>query len=761
MKNKLLLLFVILISSTLVNAQKVGLVLSGGGALGYAHIGVLRALEENNIPIDYITGTSAGALVGSMYASGWSPELMDSLVNSDKFKLMSVGGIEKKHDHFYRVDKPDASWVNFKLTKDFALTKIIPTNFTNPVLLDFESMLNYSPVGTAVNYDFDSLFVPFRCVASDVQGKVPVVFKEGHLNQAVRASMTYPGFLKPIMVNGRLMFDGGLYNNFPTDIMYNDFYPDIIIGVNFSDSAKAPDQDDIVSQFKTMIINRQPFSMMCENGIMIEPEEPISLFGFDECDKAIQAGYNATILMMDSIKLLISRRVEKSEVMLRRKAFVSQFRPLLFESVEVHGVSDHVDKYIARVLMRGDSLVGKEVLKKRYFWLVSDQKLKFIYPLAELNPETGNYKLRLDVYPEKPFSIRLGGAISSRPINTGYLGLQYSRLGKVGVHVSAESYFGKYYGSGRVGGELDFNYRVPFTVGVEGIISRWDYFRSFATFFEDSRPSFIVESEQFGGLTLSTPVSYFGKLTLGYDFGRIDDNYYQSDNFTSSDTSDATALTGNVLRLEYLQNSLNRKIYANEGILINLEAKYFVGTENSYPGSTSFLTIPSENIQHNILLLKGEVQKYFRFRDKISLGFNATGVGFITPEFMDNYTATFVVSPIFQPIPYMITLLDDAYSDHFYATLGSQLTYSFTDNLELRTEVYLYQPIFELSANSFNIPFYNYDYVKPKLISSSKLVLNTPLGPLAASVNYLGALDLPWSFDLTFGYIIHNRRFFK
>ncbi|MFT5600838.1 MAG: NTE family protein, partial [Flavobacteriales bacterium] len=148
MKNKLLLLFVILISSTFLNGQKVGLVLSGGGALGYAHIGVLRALEENNIPIDYITGTSAGALVGSMYASGWSPELMDSLVNSDKFKLMSVGGIEKKHDHFYRVDKPDASWVNFKLTKDFALTKIIPTNFTNPVLLDFESMLNYSPVGT-------------------------------------------------------------------------------------------------------------------------------------------------------------------------------------------------------------------------------------------------------------------------------------------------------------------------------------------------------------------------------------------------------------------------------------------------------------------------------------------------------------------------------------------------------------------------------------------------------------------------------------
>jgi len=283
------LLFILILSAPLLTAQKVGLVLSGGGALGLAHIGVLKALEENNIPIDYITGTSAGAMVGSMYAIGWSPQIMDSLIMTDKFQLMSSGGIEPKFSQYYRKPVDDPSWINIKMTKDFSLTKIIPTNFTNPVLLDFESMTNYSPINAIVAYDFDSLFVPFRCVAADVTSKSPVVFSSGHLNQAVRASMTYPGYLKPIKINGRLMFDGGLYNNFPTDVMYDEFYPDIIIGVNFTDTTTPPDEEDLFSQIKTMIIDRNPSSIVCDNGILIEPEEPISIFGFSEGDKAIDA----------------------------------------------------------------------------------------------------------------------------------------------------------------------------------------------------------------------------------------------------------------------------------------------------------------------------------------------------------------------------------------------------------------------------------------------------------------------------------------
>ena len=327
-------------------AQKVGLVLSGGGALGLAHIGVLKALEENNIPIDYITGTSAGAMVGSMYASGWSPWLMDSLIMTDKFQLMSSGGVEYSYDHFFRKPKPDASWIDVKLTKDFSLKKIVPTNVTDPVLLDFESMAMYSSVSSGASYDFDSLFVPFRCVASDVQSKSPVVFSQGHLNQAVRASMTYPGYLRPIRVNGRLMFDGGLYNNFPTDVMYDEFFPDIIIGVDFSDTTAGPLEDDVFSQIRSMIIDREPTSIICQNGVLIKPDETISIFGFDEGDKAIQAGYDATIAVIDSLKMLIPREVTKEEVDQKRAAYFTQLQPVVIEDVEVDGVKPNIAKYI-------------------------------------------------------------------------------------------------------------------------------------------------------------------------------------------------------------------------------------------------------------------------------------------------------------------------------------------------------------------------------------------------------------------------------
>ena len=214
--------------------QKVGLVLSGGGALGLAHVGVLKALEENNIPVDYITGTSAGAMIGSMYSAGISPQQMEYLFFDDKFELMSNGGIETQYKYFFRKTESDASIVNVRFSNDFNVSKSLPTNLTNPISLDFEYMKQYSNISAQANYNFDSLFVPFRCVASDISTKSQVVFGTGHLNQAVRASMTYPGYIRPIMVEGKLLFDGGLYNNFPSDIMYDEFMPDIIIGVNFS-----------------------------------------------------------------------------------------------------------------------------------------------------------------------------------------------------------------------------------------------------------------------------------------------------------------------------------------------------------------------------------------------------------------------------------------------------------------------------------------------------------------------------------------------
>ena len=114
------------------------------------------------------------------------------------------------------------------------LSRPVCPEFRKPALLDFEQMRTFGPASAVAKENMDSLFVPFRCVASDLTDQSSVVFSRGNLAEAIRASMSYPFYFKPITVNGHLMMDGGLYNNFPSDVMYNDFLPDLIFGSNVS-----------------------------------------------------------------------------------------------------------------------------------------------------------------------------------------------------------------------------------------------------------------------------------------------------------------------------------------------------------------------------------------------------------------------------------------------------------------------------------------------------------------------------------------------
>ena len=191
LSHQLTLIFIIIVFFTSAQ-QRVGLVLSGGGASGIAHVGVLKALEEKGIPIDFITGSSSGALVGGLYACGYSPEEIEAYILSQKFKDMVGGVIDAKHHFYYRIEDPHASTFNFSLSLDSILRKSIPMSFYTPALMDFEMMRSIGVIAASTNNNFDNLFIPFRCVASDVLNKKSTVFKSGNLNEAIRASITYP-----------------------------------------------------------------------------------------------------------------------------------------------------------------------------------------------------------------------------------------------------------------------------------------------------------------------------------------------------------------------------------------------------------------------------------------------------------------------------------------------------------------------------------------------------------------------------------------
>jgi NTE family protein len=282
------------------SAQKVGLVLSGGGAPGIAHIGVLKALEENDIPVDYITGTSIGAFIGGLYASGYSPDEMIQFFKSADFKKL------KKLD--------------IRFPKKF----FIPTHIiqTQRIQTGLEKLTTQATKRSAEN--FDSLFVPFRCVASDVYRKVPYVFYHGNLATAIRASMTFPFIFEATKVDNRLLFDGGIYNNFPADIMQQSFHPDYMIGSVVAYNPPQADPNDILMQLQNMIVNNTNYSIPDSLGFVLSFDlKKKSVFDFSNIDSLVKVGYIETEQQIEAIKTKIPRRVTKTEINQKRALFRS------------------------------------------------------------------------------------------------------------------------------------------------------------------------------------------------------------------------------------------------------------------------------------------------------------------------------------------------------------------------------------------------------------------------------------------------------
>jgi NTE family protein len=305
-------------------SQKVGLVLSGGGARGLAHIGVIKALEERNIPIDYIAGTSMGAMIGGLYAAGYTPAQLEAFAASDEFQAAADGKLSDDFQYFFKKKDNNASAISLTVSYDSSLHTRLPIKVINPLPIDFALMEHLAKANARAGYNFDSLFVPFRCVAADITSKQQVVFGSGNMAEAIRSSMAFPFYLSPIVTNDKMLFDGGLYNNFPSDVMLSTFQPDIIIGSNVSGEVRKPDEDNFLSMVRTMVITRTKYDVICDNGILIEPNvDDYELFEFSREREIIDSGYNAAVRMMEKIALFVERRADSAELARKRMRFIS------------------------------------------------------------------------------------------------------------------------------------------------------------------------------------------------------------------------------------------------------------------------------------------------------------------------------------------------------------------------------------------------------------------------------------------------------
>jgi len=294
LKRALVLLLLTLSGWSCAEPLRTGLVLSGGGARGLAHIGVLKQLEEMNIPIDAIAGTSMGAVIGGLYAAGYSAEELEKIARELDWEN-TLADAPLREDIPFRRKQDDRDFlVKQRLSFDhgklsFPLGLLQGQNLG----LQLESLL----VHTNEIDDFNKLPIPFRAVATDIATGEAVVFDHGHLPLAIRASLALPGFFAPVEVDGRLLVDGVLSKNLPIDVaraMGVDRVIVVDIGTPLKSTGELKTVLDIMDQTTTLLTrvnSEKQLATLGPHDLLLQPQlGDMGFNSFDEIAAAIDAG---------------------------------------------------------------------------------------------------------------------------------------------------------------------------------------------------------------------------------------------------------------------------------------------------------------------------------------------------------------------------------------------------------------------------------------------------------------------------------------
>ncbi len=736
------LAFLILVQ---IQAQSVGLVLSGGGAKGMAHIGVIRALEENGIPIDYITGTSMGAVIGSLYVMGYSPDEMEEIFSSDEFFKWYNGKIDDKYSFYYKKYDEGAEMANLSIRwEDSTLNFVLPTYLVSTQPMDLAFLQIFTRYSAAADYDFDNLMVPFRCMATDVHNKKLVMLKDGDLGLAVRASMTFPMYFRPIRIDGNLLFDGGIIDNFPKKAMKSEFNPDIIIGSKVASNSKQPKEDDLVRQLQALVISANTdYELTSEEGILISSDlSSVSLMDFEPLKEVSAIGYNNTMALMDSIKAEIPRRVPQNKVTEKRLAFKKKLPEFLINNIYIEGVDNNQKSYIQKSIKQNKRILDFEQFALAYYRLIADNQIESAMPIAKYNKENG-------------------ANISSNSANQAFIGAQYKFLKQQAYCFQANVHFGRLYTSFQGLSRIDFSGRLPFYAQASITTNRLDFFRtSPRMFFVDVQPAYLIQDEGNFRLDLGFPAKANGKFEIGGAGARMIDTYYQTNNFLKTDTADVTQFDLFTGHLRYERKTTNRKLYPTSGLFDKIDLRYVAGKENHFPGTTSD---QSDNYvkNHAYFVASLHSERYHNIGKYFTLGLSLDAV-VSNKKFYRNYISSLLSANSFTPTPHSKTIFLKNFRSNSYLAVGEKNIFTLTENLNLRLEAYAFVPFWHIDFEETNplvfTPYYQSDVARIFFTANANLVYNTPVGPVSFSVNYYDEERTKWYFLFHFGYVLFNER---
>lgn len=285
---------------------KIGLVLSGGGAKGFAHIGVLNVLEDAGIKIDYIGGTSMGAVIGGLYAMGYNAKQIDSIIDVTNFSNVLNDYIPRSSKNFYEKRNDEL----YALTLPFNKLSIGAPEALSKGMYNF-NLLSRLTLPVRHVRDFNELPIPFLCVGTNIALGEQVVFDKGVLAQAITGSSSLPSIFAPVVIDNNLIVDGGVINNYPIEEVRK-MGADIIIGVDVQSGLLNKDELRSASKIFFQITNLQMIERMKTNAnlteVYIKPDvKNYGVVTFDKAAEIIKKGEDATFAVYEKIELLVDK----------------------------------------------------------------------------------------------------------------------------------------------------------------------------------------------------------------------------------------------------------------------------------------------------------------------------------------------------------------------------------------------------------------------------------------------------------------------
>lgn len=740
MPRKLLIFILSLLSVALVRAEGVGLVLSGGGAKGLYHIGVLQALEENNVAIDYVAGTSMGSIIAGLYAAGYTPEQMRELAESGAVQQWVSGRIDKKHNRYYREEDtpPSLFTLRFNVGKDSLSynkqlapngssepTVELPTDFISSAQIDLALNEIFRPATIGAQENFDNLFVPFFCVAADMNARKEVVFRSGDMGEAIRASMSIPFVFKPLRKDDMLLYDGGVFNNFPWRYMHKFYHPSHIIGVKCTSGNKDVTEDsNVIDQALMFIMSHTDYSLPEKGNIFIDRAVDAGMLDFEKAPEIIRQGYEDTMARMDEILQTIPERRERKVVEARRAEFLAKLPPMNLTRPKFEGLTRDQEHYVRAVMLARkrdkDTLKTFSEFRTGIFDLLAQRDFTMEYPRFEYDSVNRVYQPHLTLRQYPSLRATIVGTLSSTAYNQVRLGLRYEHISRVGVDAGINLYLGPVYNAGKIGGRVFISPSRPVFFDVNYIFSaRNTIYGNFGNLSRVDNTIRKRHREQFATVSAGTATTTRSLLQATFNAGQ---NYYL---FEGEDNP--TRFSFLSTRLQFRRSTLDNPVSPVSGTRLDVSGIYVNG-HDKWIDEFDYGLIRHFSERREWLGAKISWQHYIPFTASrwFSFGYSVEGVYTNHPQFED-LMATFVSLPQYAPITHSQMMYMPDYHSTRYVAAGLMPTFRLWNHLYLRTSFYAMYRRAEMGIND------NMQY-----IADLSVIYRTLIGPVSLSVTKYG-----------------------